>query len=70
VTAKITFLAPSRFASRSGFSIALRAASVALFSQAPYPIPNNAFPESLMIVLISAKSILISPGFIIKSDIP
>jgi hypothetical protein len=55
--------------SNKGFSIAFLAASIALFSPAPYPIHNRAFPEFCITTLISAKSILISPGFIIKSDI-
>jgi hypothetical protein len=35
VTAKIMFLALSKFVSNKGFSIAFLAASIALFSQAP-----------------------------------
>jgi hypothetical protein len=63
------FFAPSRFSSNNGFSIAFLAASTALFSPAQYPIPNNAFPESVITAFTSAKSIFISPGLIIKSEI-
>jgi len=69
VTAKIILFAPSRFVSNNGFSIACLAASTALFSHFPYPIHNSAFQESFITILISAKSILISPGFTNKSVI-
>jgi hypothetical protein len=69
-TANMMLFALSKFVSINGLSIAFLAASTALFSPAPYPIPNNAFHEFCITVLMSAKSILISPGFMIKSDIP
>ncbi|MFZ5341979.1 MAG: hypothetical protein ACOZBL_05710 [Patescibacteria group bacterium] len=69
VTAKIIFFAHSKLASKSGLSIALLAASTALFSHSQYHIQSNAVPEFCIITLISAKSILISQGFTIKSEI-
>jgi hypothetical protein len=63
------FFALSRFVSNNGFSIAFLAASTALFSPAPYPIHNNAFHEFCITAFTSAKSILMSPGFTIRSDI-
>jgi hypothetical protein len=68
-TAKMTFFALSKFVSNNGFSIAFLAASTALFSPAPYQIHNNAFPEFCITAFTSAKSMFISPGFTIKSDI-
>jgi len=69
-TANIMLFAPSKFSSNNGFSIAFLAASTALFSPAPYQIPSNAFPEFVITALTSAKSILISPGLMMRSDIP
>jgi len=69
VTANIIFFALSKLVSSNGFSIAFLAASIALFSQAPYHIHNNAFHEFCITTFMSAKSILISHGFMIRSDI-
>jgi len=68
-TANIILFALSIFVSNSGFAIAFLAASTALFSHAPYPIPNNALPEFCITTFISAKSMFISPGFVIRSEI-
>ena len=46
------------------------AASTALFSPLATPIPIRAEPAWLIIVLTSAKSTLIKPLIVIKSDIP
>gem|GEM_PF-1520296 len=69
VTANTIFFAHSSLISNRGFSIACLVASKVLFSHSPYPIPRSAVPESFIITLTSAKSILIRPGLIIKSDI-
>jgi hypothetical protein len=69
-TANMILFALSRFVSINGLSIAFLAASTALFSPTQYPIPSKAFHEFCITVLISAKSTLIVPGFMIKSDIP
>jgi len=70
VTANIMFFAHSSFASSKGFSMACLVAFIVLFSHSPYHIPNKAVPEFLIITDISAKSIFIKPGLIIKSDMP
>jgi hypothetical protein len=54
--------------SRSGESIAPLAASEALFSPEPYQIPIRAEPAFLITDLTSAKSTLINPGLVIRSD--
>jgi hypothetical protein len=56
--------------SRSGESIALLAASTALFSQEPYQIPINADQAFFITDLTSAKSTFIKPGCVIKSETP
>jgi uncharacterized protein YcfL len=55
-------LAQAIDSSRRGLSIALLAASIALFSPEPYQIPIRALPALSMIDLTSAKSTLINPG--------
>ena len=67
---KRSHFAPAIERSRSGLSIAERAASVALFSQEPYPIPISADPAEFITERTSAKSTLISPGCVIRSEIP
>ena len=63
-------LAPSMEISRRGEAMAERAAAWALFSPTPVPIPMRADPASAIIVLTSAKSTLISPGVVIRSEMP
>ena len=63
-------LAPSMLLSRSGLLIAIVAASLARLSPVPIPIPMRASPWSLIMVLTSAKSRLIIPGTVIKSEMP
>ena len=63
-------LAPSMLRSRSGLEIACLAASAARFSPVPTPMPISASPWSLIMVLTSAKSRLITPGTVIKSEMP
>ena len=53
--------------SNRGLEIAASAASIARLSPAASPFPKTALPISDIIVLISAKSKFISPGWIIKS---
>jgi hypothetical protein len=60
--------APAIESSKSGESMADLAASEALFSHDPYQIPIRAEPAFLITDLTSAKSTLISPGFVIKSE--
>ncbi|MBA7586502.1 hypothetical protein ES708_28504 [subsurface metagenome] len=63
--------APSILASSSrGLLIAFVAASTARLSPLPTPTPINASPLPLITVFTSAKSILISPGSVIRSEIP
>ena len=62
--------APSRDVSSSGDSIACSTASMARRSPVPMPIPSSAWPASDMIVRTSAKSRLISPGSVIRSEMP
>ena len=56
--------------SKSGLLIAASAASIALFSPVPSPVPIMALPISVITERISAKSRLIIPGFIIRSVTP
>ncbi len=65
-----TPLAPSIDTSKSGEEIAVLAAVIARFSPAPIPMPIRAEPAFIIIVFTSAKSTLISPGSVIKSEIP
>ena len=58
------------FASSSGDDIAACAAIGALCSPVDLPIPNTALPASLRIVFTSAKSTLITPGWVISPEIP
>src|SRR5579875_1125723 len=62
--------APSIEISRSGEAIACCAASIARFSPTPIPIPSSALPALDMIVRTSAKSRLIRPGSVTRSEIP
>ncbi len=63
--------APSMLASsRSGDEIAFCAASMARVGPEAMPVPIRAIPMPLMMVRTSAKSRLISPGMVIKSEIP
>src|SRR6266850_1179465 len=63
--------APSMVASSSsGEEIAFWAASTARVGPDATPVPIRAIPMPLMIVLTSAKSRLISPGMVIRSEIP
>ncbi len=57
-------------ASSNGLDIAARAALIALPSPDEYPMPMSAVPASFMIIRTSAKSVLISPGVVIRSAIP
>ena len=70
VTFTINPFAPFTDVSRSGLSIAAIAASKALWSPSATPTPICAIPLSFIIVFISAKSIFINPGIVIKSVIP
>ncbi len=70
ITLKRTPRAPSMVISKRGDAIAERAAACALFSPTPVPIPIREDPAFCIIVLTSAKSTLISPGIVIRSDIP
>ena len=63
-------VAPSIDCSKSGEETACLAASNALSSPIPIPIPMIARPEPSIIALTSAKSKFTSPGTAIKSDIP
>ena len=62
--------APSTEVSSRGEATACVAASIARCSPTPMPIPSRACPASAMIVRTSAKSRLISPGSVIRSEIP
>ena len=62
--------APSIEASRRGDVIASFAAVVARLSPEAEPTPMMAVPALLMIILTSAKSVLIRPGVVISSVIP
>ena len=63
-------LAPSMESSKSGLDTAALAASAALFSPEPIPIPIKAEPASRIIVFTSAKSTFIKPGIVINSAMP
>ena len=66
-----TLLAPSILAfSSSGLLMAWRAASTARLAPSPRPIPMMASPLPFMTVRTSAKSMLISPGSVISSEMP
>ena len=69
VTFIIASVAPFIDVSSSGEDTACLAASVALFSPEPTPIPINALPLSFIIAFTSAKSRLTKPDTAIKSDI-
>ena len=56
--------------SSSGEATACSAASIARRSPVPMPIPSSALPASHMIVRTSAKSRLIRPGSVTRSDTP
>ena len=62
--------APSMLVSSSGDATAFSAASTARRSPVPMPMPSSALPASDMIVRTSAKSRLISPGSVTRSEIP
>ena len=56
--------------SRSGLEIAAAAASTARVSPAPMPVPMSATPASFITVRTSAKSRLIRPWIVIRSEMP
>ena len=62
--------APSTEVSSSGDDTASCAASIARLSPVAMPIPSSAWPASLMIVRTSAKSRLIRPGSVTRSEMP
>src|SRR3954453_6080206 len=62
--------APSIEVSSSGEDTACSAASIARLSPWPMPMPSSAGPASFMIVRTSAKSRLISPGSVTRSEMP
>ena len=62
--------APSIEASKRLLDKALRAASRARLSPLAEPIPISADPAFCSVILTSAKSVLINPGFVISSEIP
>ena len=62
--------APSSVVSSSGEDAAAWAASMARLSPWPMPMPSSALPASAMIVRTSAKSRLIRPGSVIRSEMP
>ena len=64
-------VAPSiRMFSRRGEEIAAEAATTARFSPRAAPVPMIAIPLPAITVRISAKSKLINPRILIKSEIP
>ena len=66
-----TAFAPSIDAfSNSGLLIDCFAASTALFVPSPNPSPIRASPLPFITVFTSAKSMLISPGSVIRSEMP
>ena len=69
-TLNSTPLAPSIETSSRGELIAIFAASIALSSPLALPMPIKAEPELAMMAFTSAKSTLMTPGMVIKSDIP
>ena len=56
--------------SSSGLEIAFCAASMARFSPLALPVPMSAMPISHMIVRTSAKSRLMRPCTVIRSEMP
>ena len=66
----ITPEAPLIEVSRSCELIAILAASIALPSPVPRPIPISAEPDAAITLLTSAKSTLIKPGIVMMSEIP
>mmetsp|Transcript_1860 Transcript_1860/g.5650 ORF Transcript_1860/g.5650 Transcript_1860/m.5650 type:complete len:224 (+) Transcript_1860:462-1133(+) len=56
--------------SSNGEDIAATAASTARFGPFPVPMPISADPASFMMVLTSAKSTFIKPGFTMISEMP
>gem|GEM_PF-890363 len=65
---KSNHFAPAIESSKSGESIAALAASTALFSPEPYQIPISADHAFFITDFTSAKSTLISPGCVIRSE--
>ena len=65
-----TPVAPSIDSSNKGLLTAWRAASTARFSPVALPIPISAGPVFSMTVLTSAKSTLIIPGEVMRSEMP
>ncbi len=64
-------VAPSiEASSSSGEEIAFVAASTARFSPLAVPVPMSAMPISFITVRTSAKSRLIKPGTVIRSEMP
>ena len=55
---------------RSGLQMALLAASAARFSPEARPVPMKAMPMPFMIDLTAAKSRLMRPGLVIRSETP
>src|SRR5438477_7076552 len=62
--------APSIDVSSSGLDTACLAASSARLSPAPWPMPIRASPAFSMIALTSAKSRLMTPGCVTRSEMP
>ena len=67
---KSTPLAPLILISRSGEEMAARAASSARFSPEAAPMPMSAAPEFSRTERISAKSMLMMPGVVMRSEMP
>src|SRR6266568_4430862 len=63
-------LAPSIDVSSNGLETACLAASSARESPAPWPIPIRASPAFSMIAFTSAKSRLMTPGWVTRSEMP
>src|SRR6266568_7572167 len=63
-------LAPSIEVSSSGLETACLAASSARESPAPWPMPISASPAFSMIAFTSAKSRLMTPGWVTRSEMP
>ena len=68
VTLTSTPLAPLMEVSSRGLEMAIRAASSALFLPAARPTPMWARPASFMTADTSAKSRLMNPVFLIRSE--
>src|SRR5581483_7681259 len=62
--------APSMDVSSSGLDTACLAASSARESPAPWPMPISASPAFSMIAFTSAKSRLMTPGWVTRSEMP